>query len=317
MKEPDFYREFKSVLNMNVKDDILQTIGMTPMVRINRLSPNPDVNIFAKLEGFNPTGSIKDRIALKMIEEAERSGRLRPGQTIIEATSGNTGIGLAIIGIVRGYPVEIVMSSAVSIERRKIIRAYGGKVILTPAEEGTDGAIRMARKLVAKNPGKYFMPDQFSNAANYLAHYESTALEIWQQTSGNIDYLVCALGTSGTLMGLSKFLKTMKPSITVVCAQPIKGHYIQGLKNMEEAIVPGIYDPSKIDIQELIESEEAIEMARRIIAKEGIFAGMSSGAAMLAAVRTAARIKYGNIVVLFPDRAEKYLSTTMFSPFDD
>lgn len=317
MKEPDFYREFKSVLNMNVKDDILQTIGMTPMVRINRLSPNPDVNIFAKLEGFNPTGSIKDRIALKMIEEAERSGRLRPGQTIIEATSGNTGIGLAIIGIVRGYPVEIVMSSAVSIERRKIIRAYGGKVILTPAEEGTDGAIRMARKLVAENPGKYFMPDQFSNAANYLAHYESTALEIWQQTSGNIDYLVCALGTSGTLMGLSKFLKTMKPSITIVCAQPIKGHYIQGLKNMEEAIVPGIYDPSKIDIQELIESEEAIEMARRIIAKEGIFAGMSSGAAMLAAVRTAARIKSGNIVVLFPDRAEKYLSTTMFSPFDD
>ena len=209
------------------------------------------------------------------------------------------------------------MSSAVSIERRKIIRAYGGKVILTPAEEGTDGAIRMARKLVADNPGKYFMPDQFSNAANYLAHYESTALEIWQQTSGNIDCLVCALGTSGTLMGLSKFLKAMKPSITVVCAQPIKGHYIQGLKNMEEAIVPGIYDPSKIDIQELIESEEAIDMARQIIAKEGIFAGMSSGAAMLAAVRTAARIKSGNIVVLFPDRAEKYLSTTMFAQFDD
>ena len=317
MKVPVFYKEFKSVSNMNVKDDILQTIGMTPMVRINRLSPEKGVNIFAKLEGFNPTGSIKDRIALKMIDEAERSGRLRPGQTIIEATSGNTGIGLAIIGIVRGYPVEIVMSSAVSIERRKIIRAYGGKVILTPAEEGTDGAIRMARKLVADNPGKYFMPDQFSNAANYLAHYESTALEIWQQTSGNIDCLVCALGTSGTLMGLSKFLKAMKPSITVVCAQPIKGHYIQGLKNMEEAIVPGIYDPSKIDIQELIESEEAIDMARQIIAKEGIFAGMSSGAAMLAAVRTAARIKSGNIVVLFPDRAEKYLSTTMFAQFDD
>ena len=241
---------------MNIQEDILQTIGATPMVKINRLSPNPDVNIFAKVEGFNPTGSIKDRIAIKMIEEAERDGRLRPGKTIIEATSGNTGIGLAIVGIVKGYPVEIVMSSAVSIERRKIIRAYGGKVILTPAEEGTDGAIRLARRLVNENPDKYFMPDQFSNAANYLAHYESTALEIWQQTSGRIDYLVCALGTSGTLMGLSKFLKTMKPSITVVCAQPIKGHYIQGLKNMEEAIVPGIYDPSKIDIQELIESEE-------------------------------------------------------------
>ena len=302
---------------MNIQEDILQTIGATPMVKINRLSPNPDVNIFAKVEGFNPTGSIKDRIAIKMIEEAERDGRLRPGKTIIEATSGNTGIGLAIVGIVKGYPVEIVMSSAVSIERRKIIRAYGGKVILTPAEEGTDGAIRLARRLVNETPDKYFMPDQFSNAANYLAHYESTALEIWQQTSGRIDYLVCALGTSGTLMGLSKFLKTMKPSITVVCAQPIKGHYIQGLKNMEEAIVPGIYDPSKIDIQELIESEEAIAMAREIIAKEGIFAGMSSGAAMLAAVRTARRIKSGNIVVLFPDRAEKYLSTTMFDPFND
>ena len=302
---------------MNIQEDILQTIGATPMVKLNRLSPNPDVNIFAKVEGFNPTGSIKDRIAIKMIEEAERDGRLRPGKTIIEATSGNTGIGLAIVGIVKGYPVEIVMSSAVSIERRKIIRAYGGKVILTPAEEGTDGAIRLARRLVNENPDKYFMPDQFSNAANYLAHYESTALEIWQQTSGRIDYLVCALGTSGTLMGLSKFLKTMKPSITVVCAQPIKGHYIQGLKNMEEAIVPGIYDPSKIDIQELIESEEAIAMAREIIAKEGIFAGMSSGAAMLAAVRTARRIKSGNIVVLFPDRAEKYLSTTMFDPFND
>ena len=302
---------------MNIQEDILQTIGATPIVKINRLSPNPDVNIFAKVEGFNPTGSIKDRIAIKMIEEAERDGRLRPGKTIIEATSGNTGIGLAIVGIVKGYPVEIVMSSAVSIERRKIIRAYGGKVILTPAEEGTDGAIRLARRLVNENPDKYFMPDQFSNAANYLAHYESTALEIWQQTSGRIDYLVCALGTSGTLMGLSKFLKTMKPSITVVCAQPIKGHYIQGLKNMEEAIVPGIYDPSKIDIQELIESEEAIAMAREIIAKEGIFAGMSSGAAMLAAVRTARRIKSGNIVVLFPDRAEKYLSTTMFDPFND
>ena len=297
---------------MDIKENILETIGMTPMVKIGRLSPNPAVNIFAKVEGFNPTGSIKDRIAVKMIDEAERDGRLCHGQTIIEATSGNTGIGLAIVGIVKGYPVEIVMSEAVSIER-----AYGGKVILTPASEGTDGAIRLARRLVAENPGKYFMPDQFSNAANYLAHYESTALEIWQQTGGKIDYLVCALGTSGTLMGLSRFLKAMKPSIKVVCAQPTRGHYIQGLKNMEEAIVPGIYDPSKIDIQELVESEEAIEMARQIIAREGIFAGMSSGAAMLAAVRTAARIPSGNIVVLLPDRAEKYLSTTMFDRFTD
>ena len=287
------------------------------MVRINRLSPNPDVHIFAKLEGFNPTGSIKDRIAVKMIETAEREGRLAPGKTIIEPTSGNTGIGLAIVGIVKGYPVEIVMSEAVSIERRKIIRAYGGKVHLTPAAEGTDGAIRFARRLVAEHPDKYFMPDQFANAANYLAHYESTALEIWQQTGGEIDCLVCALGTSGTLMGLSRFLKAMKPSIRVVCAHPIRGHYIQGLKNMEEAIVPEIYDPSQIDRQEMVESEEAIAMAREIIAREGIFAGMSSGAAMLAAVRTARRIESGNIVVVFPDRAEKYLSTRMFERFDD
>ena len=287
------------------------------MVKINRLCPNPNVNIYAKLEGFNPTGSIKDRIAVKMINDAEREGRLKPGQTIIEPTSGNTGIGLAIIGLIKGYPVEIVMSEAVSVERRKIIRAYGGKIHLTPADEGTDGAIRLARKLVAENPGKYFMPDQFANAANYLAHYGGTALEIWQQTSGEIDYLVCALGTSGTLMGLSRFLKGMKPSIKVVCAHPHKGHYIQGLKNMEEAIVPQIYDPSKIDVHEMVDSEEAIAMARELIAKEGIFAGMSSGAAMLAAVRTAEKIESGNIVVLFPDRAEKYLSTVMFDPFDE
>ena len=300
-----------------VKDNILATIGSTPMVRINNLCSNPNVNIFAKLEGFNPTGSIKDRIALRMVETAEREGRLRKGHTIIEPTSGNTGIGLAIAGIVKGYPVEIVMSSAVSIERRKIIRSYGAKVILTPAEEGTDGAIRLARKMVSENPDKYFMPDQFANAANYLAHYEKTAIEIWQQTDGQIDYLVCAVGTSGTLMGLSRFLRTMKPDIKVVCAHPIKGHYIQGLKNMEEAIVPQIYHPELIDVQEMIESEEANGMARSIIAEEGIFAGMSSGAAMIAALRTAQKIESGNIVVVFPDRAEKYLSTTMFEPFAD
>lgn len=300
-----------------IKNNILDTIGNTPMVRINSLCPNPRVNIYAKLEGFNPTGSIKDRIALQMIEQAEREGRLTKGKTIIEPTSGNTGIGLAIIGIVKGYPVEIVMSESVSVERRKIIRSYGGKITLTPAAEGTDGAIRKARQLVAADPENYFMPDQFSNAANYQAHYENTAIEIWQQTEGEIDYLVCALGTSGTIMGLSKFLKRCKPELKVVCAHPIKGHYIQGLKNMEEAIVPAIYDSSRIDIQVMIESEEAIAMAREVIAKEGIFAGMSSGAAMLAALRTAEQIGSGNIVVVFPDRAEKYLSTSMFADLAD
>lgn len=290
----------------------MQSIGNTPLVRINRLNPNPSVTIMAKLEGFEPTGSIKDRIAMKMIEDAERSRKLQPGMTIIEPTSGNTGIGLAMIGVVKGYPVEIVMSEGVSVERRMIIKSYGAKVTLTPAEQGTDGAIREARRLVAEHPGKYFMPDQFANAANYMAHYETTALEIWTQTGGNIDYLVCALGTSGTIMGLSKFLRALKPDIKVVCAQPVRGHYIQGLKNMEEAIVPAIYNPELIDIQDMIESEEAIAMARRVIREEGIFAGMSSGAAMLAAIHTAEKIKEGNIVVVFPDRAEKYLSTTMF-----
>lgn len=298
-------------------NNILEAIGGTPLVKINKLCPNPNVNIFAKVEGFNPTGSIKDRIAIQMVEQAEKEGKLKPGKVIIEPTSGNTGIGLAIAGIVKGYQVEIVMSSAVSIERRKIIRSYGGKVILTAADEGTDGAIRMAHKLVNENPDKYFMPDQFSNAANYQAHYEGTATEIWEQTEGKIDYLVCALGTSGTIMGISRFLKKHKPDIKVVCAHPIKGHYIQGLKNMEEAIVPAIYDPKRIDIQVMVESEEAIAMARQIIAKEGIFAGMSSGAAMLAAIKTAEKIDKGNIVVVFPDRAEKYLSTKMFDEFND
>jgi cysteine synthase B len=221
-----------------IRENILETIGNTPMVRINRLCPKRQVNIYAKLEGFNPTGSIKDRIALHMIESAEREGVLRKGLTIIEPSSGNTGIGLAMVGIVKGYPVEIVMSSAVSVERRKILRSYGAKVILTPAEEGTDGSIRVAKRMVEESPDKYFMPYQFANTANYLAHFERTAIEIWQQTEGRIDYLVCAIGTSGTIMGVSRFLRAMKPDIKVVCAHPIKGHYIQGLKNMNEAIIP-------------------------------------------------------------------------------
>lgn len=298
---------------MDIKNNILETIGATPLIRINRLNPIPDVNIFAKVEGFNPSGSIKDRIALKMVEDAEKSGRLKKGMTIIEATSGNTGIGLAMTGIVKGYNVEIVMSDNVSYERRLILRSYGAKVTLTEGKYGTDGAIRKARQLCAENPEKYFMPDQFGNASNYTAHYRTTALEIWSQTDGNIDYLVSSIGTSGTLMGISRFLKALKPDIHIVCAYPVKGHYIQGLKNMEEALVPKIYNPNLIDSQQVIHSEEAIKTARQIILHEGISAGMSSGAAMLAAMRTAAIAPKGsNIVVIFPDRAEKYLSTEMF-----
>ena len=302
---------------MKIAENILETIGETPMVKINNLPHPAGVNIYAKIEGQNPSGSIKDRIAIKMIEAAEADGRLKPGQTILEPTSGNTGIALAVAGVVKGYPVEIVMSRSVSEERRKILRSYGAKIHLTPADQGTDGAIRFARKLRDENPEKYFMPDQFSNQGNYMAHFQNTALEIWQQTDGKIDYLVSATGTSGTIMGLSKFLKAMNPDIKVICAQPVKGHYIQGLKNLEEAIVPHIYDPSRIDAQVMVESEEAIDMARQLIRKEGIFAGMSSGAAMLAALRTADKIKEGNIVVILPDRADKYLSTVMFEPFDE
>lgn len=283
------------------------------MVQINKLNPNPRAAIYAKLEGFNPSGSIKDRIALKMIEQAENSGELNKGQTIIEATSGNTGIGLAMIGAVKGYKVEIVMSAAVSVERRKMIEAFGGKVTLTPAEQGTDGSICYARKLVKEHPEHYFLPDQFSNKYNKIAHYKATGQEIWEQTNGDIDYFVSSIGTSGTIMGVGKALRENRPAIKIVCAYPEKGHYIQGLKNMEEAIIPSIYDPSKIDCMVNIQTEKAFEMARRIIREEGIFVGMSSGAAMLAAQEIARQIDTGTIVVIFPDRGEKYLSTTLFA----
>ena len=302
------------VLNhLMIFENILETIGNTPLVKINRLNPNKNVAIYAKIEGFNPTGSIKDRIALKMIEQAETEGLLVKGKTIIEPTSGNTGIGLAMIGVVRGYDVEIVMSKAVSVERIKMIESFGAKVTLTDAKLGTDGAITKARNLVKTNPKKYFMPDQFSNKYNKIAHYKTTGEEIWKQTSGKIDYFVSAIGTSGTIMGVGKALKENNPKIKIVCAHPVKGHYIQGLKNMEEAIVPSIYDPSKIDETIMVETEDAYKMARQIIKKEGIFIGMSSGAAMYAALEVAKKIKSGTIVVIFPDRGEKYLSTNLFN----
>jgi cysteine synthase B len=296
-----------------IYENILQTIGNTPLVRINKLNPNKNVSIYAKIEGNNPTGSIKDRIALKMIEQAEAEGSLVKGKTIIEPTSGNTGIGLAMIGVVKGYDVEIVMSKAVSVERVKMIKSFGVKVTLTDEKLGTDGAITKARKLVKANPQKYFMPDQFSNKYNKIAHYKTTGEEIWKQTNGKIDYFVSALGTSGTIMGVGKALKENNPKIKIVCAHPVKGHYIQGLKNMEEAIVPSIYEPSEIDETIMVETEIAYEMSRQIIKKEGIFVGMSSGAAMYAAIEVAKKIKSGVIVVIFPDRGEKYLTTNLFN----
>jgi cysteine synthase B len=293
-------------------DSILELIGNTPMVRIRTLCPKPKVHILAKLEGWNPTGSIKDRIALKMIEQAEAEGALTWDKIILEPTSGNTGIGLAMIGALKGYRVEIVMSEAVSVERRKMIAAFGATVTLTEAALGTDGAIIKAKALRDAHPERYFMPDQFSNHYNQLAHYQGTAQEILSQTGGQLDYFVSSLGTSGTLMGVGLALKERLPQVKIVSAHPVRGHYIQGLKNLEEAIVPAIYDPNKIDRHIMIETEDAFAMARRLPKEEGIFAGMSSGAALVAALQIAQEIDAGTIVTIFPDRGEKYLSTELF-----
>ena len=294
-------------------NNILETIGNTPMVKINKLNTKENVELYAKIEGFNPGGSIKDRIALKMIEQAEKEGVLTKDKIIVEATSGNTGIGLAMIGVIKGYKVQIVMSAGVSVERQKTIKAYGGEIILTDAELGTDGAIIKVRELLEQYPNKYFNPNQYSNVYNKLAHYATTAEEIWEQTEGRVTHFVSSIGTSGTIMGIGKKLKEKNPDIKIVEAHPVKGHYIQGLKNMEEVIVPELYDVSKIDESILIESEEAFEIARRIVKEEGIFVGMSSGAAMLAALKLIDSIDSGVVVVIFPDRGEKYLSTNLFS----
>ena len=291
---------------------ILQTIGNTPLVRVNRLCNGNNINIWAKIEGMNPGGSIKDRIALKMIEKAEAEGKLDRYKTIIEATSGNTGIALSMIGAVKGYKVEIVMSEAVSMERRKIIKAFGAKVILTDVDAGTDGAILKVREIVDNNPKEYYHTNQFSNNGNVLAHYETTAREIWQQTCGEIDYFVAAVGTSGTLMGVGSYLKKYKPSVKIISAEPVRNHFIQGLKNMEEAIVPAIYKKERLDDILMIDTAEAYSMARKIAREEGIFVGMSSGAAMLAALKISENIKNANIVTVFPDRGEKYLSTRLY-----
>lgn len=293
-------------------ENIIEMIGNTPMVKINKLNPNRNVSMYAKLEGVNPGGSVKDRVALKMIEKAIQEGKLTKEKTIIEATSGNTGIGIAMIGAVRGYAVEIVMSESASIERRKMIQSFGAAITLTDPNKGTDGAIVKARELVSNNPEKYFMPDQFSNTNNVAAHYEATADEIWKDMDGRIDYFVSSIGTSGTIMGISKRLKELNPKIKIVCAYPESGHYIQGLKNMEDAIVPKIYDKTKIDEFIVIESEKAFEAARLLAKKEGLFVGMSSGATMLAATEIAKRISGGRVAMIFPDRGEKYLSTKLF-----
>ena len=289
---------------------VVEAIGNTPMVRINRLNPNPDVLLLAKLEGANPSGSVKDRAAARMVLEAEKQGLLSPGIDILEATSGNTGIALAMIGAARGYRVTLAMPQSASEERKKMIRAFGAALILTPAELGTDGAIAEVRRLAESEPGKYFVPDQFSNPANPAAHHEGTAQEILRQAGGKVDAFVAALGSGGTLMGVSAHLK---PGGTrIIAAEPYPGHKLQGMKNMAESEVPEIFERGRVGETVYVKDEDALGMARRLAREEGILAGMSSGAAMWAAAQAAARMKEGTVVVLFADRGERYLSAGLF-----
>jgi len=299
-----------------MRKNILDYIGNTPLVEIKKLNPFfPDVRIFAKIEGQNPGGSIKDRPALFMINEAEKSGKLTKEKTIIEATSGNTGIALAMIAALKGYKIKLFMPECVSLERRKILESYGADLVLTPAAENTDGAIIRAKSLISEYPDLYFMPDQFSNPANSLSHYKTTGPEILKQINGEIDYLAVGLGSTGSLMGTSKFLKENIPNIQIVAIEPVKKHKIQGLKNMEESIVPSIFDPSIIDIHLYVNDEESFEYSRLLSVKEGLFVGMSSGAALSGSIKLAEKVKKGNIVTIFPDRGDRYLSTNLFASF--
>ena len=291
---------------------VLDSIGNTPLVRLEALSPNPQVHILAKLEGNNPGGSVKDRIALAMVRDAERSGRLRKRDTILEATSGNTGIGLAMVGAALGYRVILTMPECVSLERRKVLEAFGAQLILSPGCEGTDGAIKVCRRMEQENPGKYFVPNQFDNPANVLAHYETTGPEIISQTGGRLDAFVAGLGTTGTLMGAGRRLREHDPKVRIVAVEPDLGHKIQGLKNMKEAIVPKIYRAERLDEKITIEDEDAFETARLLAVREGLFVGMSGGAAIAAALRMAKTLESGTIVTILPDRGDRYLSTTLF-----
>ena len=292
--------------------NLLSVIGSTPLVELNNLNGNSKVRIFGKLEGNNPGGSIKDRPAYYMIKKAEESGELTREKTILEPTSGNTGIALAMIGAAKGYKVKLCMPECVSVERQRVIEAFGAETVLTPANEGTDGAIKKARLLITEEPGKYYMPNQFENENNVLAHYETTGPEIFSQTKGEIDVFVAGMGTGGTLMGVAKYLKERKPEIKIVGVEPIVGHKIQGLKNMQESIVPKIYHSEKLDEKIIVEDDPAYEMTRLLATKEGIFVGMSSGAAVAGALRIVKKINSGIIVVILPDRGDRYLSTALF-----
>jgi len=291
---------------------LIESIGSTPIVEIGSLCRNPGVRIFAKLEGNNPGGSVKDRPARQMILAAEASGELTLDKVILEPTSGNTGIAFAMIAAARGYRIKLVMPACVSVERRSVLEAYGAEIVLSPGCEATDGAIRLAHKILAEDPERYYMPNQYANPNNVLAHYETTAPEIWQQTGGSITHLVAGMGTGGTLMGVARYFRETKPEVRIVGVEPVLGHKIQGLKNMQEAIVPAIYNPDAYHRKIVVEDDDAFEMARLLAVRQGVFCGMSGGAAVAGALRLSSELESGLIVVIIPDRGDRYLSTNLF-----
>jgi len=289
---------------------IIDLIGNTPIVRIKNGFKN-NVEVLIKLEGMNPSGSIKDVAAHYMILDAEKKGILNKGDTIIEATSGNTGIAMAMIAAVKDYKIKLVMPENVSEERKKILKAYGAELVLTKAKQGVDGAIIKARELVKKNPSLVYL-NQYDNEANWVGHYQITGNEVWRQTNGQVTHFVAGMGTGGTLMGAGKRLKELDPEVKIIGVEPIKGHGIQGLKNMNESIKPGIYDESLIDEKIQVINEESFKAARWLAKEHGILGGMSTGAAVHAALETAKKLDYGVIVVISPDSGFKYLSTELF-----
>lgn len=291
---------------------IAASVGNTPLVELFGFSPNPRVRILAKLEGNNPGGSVKDRPALYMLGKAEEAGELTGERTILEPTSGNTGIALAMFGAAKGYRVKLVMPACVSMERRSVLEAYGAEVILSPAGEATDGAIRLAHQILAEEPDRYYMPNQYANPNNVRAHYETTGPEIFRQTEGRVDMFVAGMGTGGTLMGVGSYLKERLPAVQIVGVEPTLGHKVQGLKNMREAIVPQIFRAEALDRILTVEDEAAFATARALAVRGGLFVGMSSGAAVAGAIAAAGELESGTIVTLLPDRGDRYLSTALF-----
>ena len=284
-------------------------IGCTPLVRLRRIEPHAGVEIYAKLESRNPGGSVKDRAAAAIIRDGLKSGRLRPGRTLLDASSGNTGIAYAMLGAALGYPVKLCVPSNVSPERKRLLEVYGAEVVWTSPLEGSDGAIREARLLHAADPDRYFYADQYNNDANWRAHFETTGPEILEQTAGRLTHFVAGLGTSGTFMGTGRRLRRDAPQVRIVSVQPDTPlHGLEGLKHMESAIVPGIYDPDLADEDARVDTDLAWAMVRRIAREEGVFAGISGAAALVVAVRIASTIDRGVIVTIVPDGGERYLS---------